>query len=212
MYAPTSKALVALTALLAALVPGQAEACGGFFCNQPQNPGDLPVAQTGENVLFAMSRMGNAFQLEAHVQIAYTGPADRFSWVVPVDTKPELDVGSDAVFARLLEATEPRFGVEWKEEGKCREIPQPPRGNPSYQPPQAGGGTGSGAGPVSDPSPPGVDVSFQGAVGPYDAAVIKSTDTSNSKPLLDWLAENKYFVSPEGSKLIADYVREDKFF
>jgi hypothetical protein len=213
MFSPASKTAVALSALLAATVPGQARACGGFFCNQPTNPDDLPVAQTGENVLFAMSRTGTgAFQLEAHVQIAYTGPADRFSWVVPVDTKPELDVGSDAVFTRLLQATEPRFGVEWKEEGKCRTIPQPPGNNEGVsdgRPPQAGGGTGSAADPSSKP---GVDVSFQGAVGPYDAAVIKSTSTTDSKPLLDWLAENKYFVSAEGSKLIADYVREDKFF
>src|SRR5688572_1991380 len=148
MYAPTSKALVALVALLAALVPGQADACGGFFCNQPQNPGDLPVAQTGENVLFAMSRMGDgAFQLEAHVQIAYTGPADRFSWVVPVDTKPELDVGSDVIFSRLLQATEPQFSVEWKEEGKCRVNPDPPSNlNPrgTLQPPQAGGSNNFG--------------------------------------------------------------------
>src|SRR5687767_2644177 len=128
MFSPSSKSMLALAVLLAAMVPGQAQACGGVFRNQPQNPGDLPVAQTGENVLFAMSRMGNgAFQLEAHVQIAYTGPADRFSWVVPVDTKPELDVGSDLVFSRLLGATEPQFGVEWKEEGTCRVIPPPPR-------------------------------------------------------------------------------------
>src|SRR5687767_14842018 len=116
MHAPTSKTLAAAAAVLSALIPGQADACGGFFCNQPQGPGDLPVAQTAENVLFAMSRMGSgAFQLEAHVQIAYTGPVDRFSWVVPVDTKPELDVGSDTVFSQLLQATEPRFAVEWKE-------------------------------------------------------------------------------------------------
>jgi hypothetical protein len=213
MYATTSRMLIALAALLAVVVPGQAQACGGFFCNQPQSPGDLPVAQTAENVLFAMSRTpSGAFQLEAHVQIAYTGPADRFSWVVPVDTKPELDVGSDAVFTQLLQLTEPRFNVEWKEEGKCRNLPMT-NGRPLPPPQSSGGGGRTGSGDNAGPGgTPGVDVSFQGAVGPYDAAVIKSTDTTDSKPLLDWLAENKYFVSAEGSKLIADYVREDKFF
>ena len=216
MQPPTSKCLAAALAVLAVAIPARARACGGFFCNQPQNPNDLPVAQTGENVLFAMSRSGDRFQLEAHVQIAYKGPADRFSWVVPVDAKPELDVGSDQVFARLLQLTQPSFGVEWQTEGVCREPPPPPPG-PSYgggSRPSAPGGGGNFTQPPADPAPrpPGVEVSFQGAVGPYDAAVIKSTDPNDSKPLLDWLAENKYFVSPEGSKLIADYVREDKFF
>jgi hypothetical protein len=212
MQPPAWKSLVPLAVGLTVMIPGRAEACGGFFCNQAPDPRNLPVAQTGENVLFAMSRSGDRFQLEAHVQIAYTGPADRFSWVVPVDSKPDLDVGSDLVFERLLAQTQPSFSVDWHTEGTCREDtppPQPPRGYSSPDP----GGVGNGA-PTLDPThkPPGVDVSFQGAVGPYDAAVIKSTDPNDSKPLLDWLAENHYFVSPEGSKLIADYVREDKYF
>src|SRR3954453_5871050 len=148
MQPPASKYLAALAVGLAFLVPVRADACGGFFCNQPQGPNNLPVAQTGENVLFAMSRMGDQFQLEAHVQIAYTGPADRFSWVVPVDSKPDLDVGSDLVFARLLQLTEPSFGVEWKPEGTCREdTPPPPQYPPgNYPTGPAPGYTGGGAG------------------------------------------------------------------
>jgi hypothetical protein len=201
---------------LAALIPGKrAAACGGFFCNQPQNPDELPVAQTGENVLFAMSRTpSGTYQLEAHVQIAYTGPADRFSWVVPVDAMPALDVGSDTVFSQLLSVTEPRFAVAWKEEGTCIDIP-PPDAGPPRDYPTAPGSRPQSPPPSSGPSPtppPGVDVSFRGDVGPYDASIIKSTDASNPKPLLDWLAENKYFVSPQAGKLIADYVREEKLF
>jgi hypothetical protein len=202
-------ALLALAAVMGS--PARARACGGFFCNQPQTPGDLPVAQTAENVLFAMSRAGDRYQLEAHVQIAYTGPADRFSWVVPVDSMPALDVGSDQVFARLIQATEPQFDVTWKEEGTCRMIPEPDHGRPTLDEGKAAPGASP---PRSAPTmgSAGVDVSFRGDVGPYDAAVIRSTDPGDPKPLLDWLAANKYFVSPEGSKLIADYVREDKFF
>jgi hypothetical protein len=204
--------MAALAVGLAVLVPGRADACGGFFCNQSQDPNNLPVAQTGENVLFAMVPSGDRFQLEAHVQIAYKGPADRFSWVVPVDSMPELDVGSDIVFTRLLAATQPAFTVDWHTEGTCREIPPP---SPSNTYPTAPGGLAppsNGSVSVDNTDNHGVDVSFQGVVGPYDAAIIKSTDPNDSKPLLDWLTQNRYFVTDQGSKLIADYVREEKFF
>src|SRR4029453_1593800 len=108
-------------ALILAAAPGPAAACGGFFCNQPNGPNDQPVAQTAENVLFAMDRAASGqFELTAHIQIFYTGPADRFSWVVPVDSEPKLGVGSNIVFSALLNNTQPRFGLEWRESGTCR--------------------------------------------------------------------------------------------
>jgi hypothetical protein len=187
-----------------------AAACGGFFCNQPNGPNDQPVAQTAENVLFAMDRTPNGqFALTAHVQIFYTGPADRFSWVVPVDSEPKLGVGSNAVFNVLLGATQPRFQIEWRETGICRVAnPPPPAASPA--PPASPGGAfaaDAGAG-----GRPGVAVAFRGDVGPYDAAVIKSTDPNDPKPLIDWLVANRYFVSPESTRLIEQYVREDKYF
>ena len=36
--------------------------------------------------------------------------------------------------------------------------------------------------------------------------------TTDPKPLLDWLATNKYFVTEAGARLIEDYVRQDKYF
>jgi MYXO-CTERM domain-containing protein len=200
----------ACAALMLAVAAPRARACGGFFCNQPTFPTDVPVAQTAENVLFAMERTSTGqFQLEAHVQIFYTGPADRFSWVVPVDSMPTVGVGSNAVFTALLQQTTPRFQLNWVDVGVCK---------PSmYPPPLPGGGVGgtggSGGGFAADAAAgPGVSVTFRGDVGPYDAAVIKSTSTTDAGPLLDWLAENKYFVTDQGKRLIEDYVREDKFF
>jgi hypothetical protein len=196
--------------LLLLLPPPMARACGGFFCNQPDNPFDLPVAQTAENVLFAMERDASGqFKLEAHVQIFYTGPADKFSWVVPVDSAPELGVGSNAVFSALLNATRPSFGLDWRVEGTCREPPggYPP---PSVSSPTPGaGGSFDAASAAGDG---GVTVSFRGDVGPYDAAVIKSDDPGNPAPLIDWLNANMYFVTPEGARLIAEYVKENKHF
>src|SRR5688500_13846283 len=90
----TAAAAPLLGAAALLLLPASpAQACGGFFCNQPDDPFNLPVAQTAENVLFAMDRdPSGQFKLEAHVQIFYTGPADKFSWVVPVDSAPTVDV------------------------------------------------------------------------------------------------------------------------
>jgi hypothetical protein len=103
-----------------AIAGSRAQACGGFFCDRPQTPTDLPVAQTGENVLFAMDPLPSGLNhLEAHIQIFYTGPADRFSWVVPVDALPTLDVGSNAVFTALDTRTRPRLMVTRTREGVC---------------------------------------------------------------------------------------------
>ena len=74
----------------------EARACGGFFCNRPDNPFDPPpVVQTAENVLFAVNPSPDTGipRLEAHIQIFYSGPAAAFSWILPVDAAPTLDVG-----------------------------------------------------------------------------------------------------------------------
>jgi MYXO-CTERM domain-containing protein len=202
-------ALLAAAVTTSAAVPlRRAEACGGFFCNQPQDPNNLPVAQTAENVLFAMDRTADGkFALEAHVQIFYTGPADKFSWVVPVDNQPTVAVGSNGVFAALLAATRPRFTVGFQDVGTCR----PPMFPPPQPPMSSAGGSVDAAG-AADSGTGGVNIAFRGDVGPYDAAVIKSTDPQDSKPLIDWLITNQYFVTDEAKRLIADYVRQEKFF
>jgi hypothetical protein len=199
-----------LGGIAVAAAPGTAAACGGFFCNRPVDPADVQVAQTAENVLFAMDRdPSGQFKLEAHVQIFYTGPADKFSWVVPVDSQPTLDVGSNAVFTALLGATQPSFGITWTTVGICKDASRSADQNGTAG---TGGSAGSGGPAFGAPTAGGVSVAFRGDVGPYDAAVIKSTDRNDPKPLLDWLTENKYYVSPEATQLIAQYVLEDKYF
>src|SRR5262245_9121777 len=95
--------------MLAALVlagvsaPRIAEACGGTFCDNGPMP--MPVDQTGENVAFVMLKD----QVEAHIQIQYRGEAPKFSWVVPVQSLPEVEVGSQGLFDKLLQATVPVY-------------------------------------------------------------------------------------------------------
>ncbi len=200
---------LAMAAVLLAPVR-HVHACGGFFCNQPDSPfGPLPVAQTAENVLFAVDPdPSGKSRLEAHVQIFYTGPVDRFSWVVPVDGKPTLGVGSNQMFAVLDQQTKPQFQLDWHDEGICRDDG---RGLSDNAGPGAGS-TKSGASPPQAAEGRGVEVAFRGDVGPYDASVLRSKDPKDPSALKEWLAENKYFIADDAGRLIDDYVKEEKWF
>ena len=130
--------------------PPPVQACGGFFCNQPDSPlAPPPVAQTAENVLFAMDRNpAGQYNLEAHVQIFYTGPADRFSWVVPVDSEPKLEVGTNRLFQVLEPTTRPSHAVNYREEGTCKAVQNPPSPSPG----SGGSGGASGFADAGAPS------------------------------------------------------------
>jgi hypothetical protein len=202
----------ALTALALALVaPGRsARACGGLFCNNP--PADpfapLPVAQTGENVVFAVdSAADGTTTVTAHIQILYSGPADKFSWVVPVDAVPQLGTGTDQLFTTLAQLTQPRFQPQYLVQGTCIDPPYYGTGAGGA----AAGGFGGAAGTTGagGTSGGGVTVAFQGAIGPFDAAVIQSTD---GQALRDWLTTNGYYVGPDASSIIDAYVQEGKVF
>ena len=75
-------------------------ACGGFFCELA-----LPVVQTGEAIVFGVE--GN--KVTMHVQILYQGPAEGFSWVLPVPFKPNVAVGLDRIFTAMFTQTLPQF-------------------------------------------------------------------------------------------------------
>src|SRR5262245_16344126 len=193
--------------------PDPAQACGGLFCNsRPPDPfAPLPVAQNGENVVFAITKdpAGGAPTIAAHIQILYTGDAAKFSWVVPVEAVPVLSTGTDRLFTMLSNLTQPSYVPSNQVSGTC--IPQMistgsggTNGGTAGTNGSAGGfGTGSGG------SGGGVIVSFQGAVGPFDAAVVSSTDPAELKT---WLTTNGYVVSDAASALIDAYVSEHKYF
>jgi hypothetical protein len=206
---PLAAGAAMIAAALAA--PRAAHACGGFFCNPPNQPGgDPPIAQAAENVLFALGRdpITGRGRVEAHVQIVYTGAADQFSWVVPVPSVPEVDVGSDLAFAIIEPRTRPSFQVQQVVEGTCK-------GQGRSQGFGCAGGsysaTGSAPGPGADAGTgtPTVEVAFRGNVGPYESAVIRSEDPA---ALEAWLVEHAYFVSPEASQIIRGYVDAGNYF
>jgi len=210
------KAAVSVLTLVAVALggwePRAALACGGLFCDgPPPNPfSPLPVAQNGENVVFAIDKdpAGGATRLTAHIQILYTGDAAKFSWIVPVDAAPTLGVGTDQLFTSLLGATQPRFQANYTTDGQC--LPEPPCQSCNKTPMASGGPSNGGfdAGTASVPAD-AVKVSFQGAVGPYDGAVIQSTDPTALKT---WLTTNGYVVDDTAAEIIDAYVGENKFF
>jgi hypothetical protein len=178
-----------------------AQACGGFFCDRPGTTGTLPIAQAAENVLFVMSKDANgAATVDAHIQIKYTGPASKFSWIVPVTSTPTVTIGSDILFERIEPPTRPSFNISYQLEGNCSGVSGVGAGCGSA----ASGGSASspGFGPVADAGV-GVDVLATGSVGPFDYVVIKSQDGAT---LQTWLTDNGYYVSPDSTTIINDYV------
>jgi len=187
-----------------------AQACGGFFCDRPSVVTGPPIAQAAENVVFALNRdpVTGVATVEAHIQIVYAGAADQFSWIVPMTSEPTLSTGSDVLFQILEPKTRPTFTTQFTTEGTCKNSGGASIGCGGGSTNATSGGPkgyfDAGVAPV-----PTVDVSFHGNVGPFDAAVIRS---DNAAALEDWLAEHKYFVTPEASKIIQTYVAKGTFF
>ncbi|WNG37246.1 DUF2330 domain-containing protein [Archangium violaceum] len=166
----------------------RAEACGGFFCSQ------VPIDQAGERIVFGVS--GNS--VEAHIQIQYKGAAEEFAWVVPMQAKPTLGIGSARLFSYLDAVTQPSFQLQWEE--SCRPlfggIPVGAPQEDNAGPPSAGGGGG-------------VVVVSREDVGPYDAAILTAND---AVALRTWLTTNGYDIPESAGKALEPYVGNGYYF
>jgi hypothetical protein len=197
----TALALGALTFA----APRLAHACGGFFCSQQQ-----PVNQAAERIIFADNGDGT---ITAVIQIMYEGPADDFSWVLPVSQvigPGQLGVGSDLAFARLQLATNPQYNLTTRIEGQCRDV----------------GGVGidpADADPVvresceDNPYLAGcgseVTVEGTGVVGAFEYTIIsvEAGATDPATPARDWLTANGYDVTPQGAALLGPYLADGMY-
>src|SRR5690348_6944012 len=136
--------------LFVVLAPPSARACGGFFCT------NVPVDQSAERIIFAVNE--GAGTIDAYVQINYSGSPDRLAWVVPVPSRPKVDVADMALFNELDLLTQPNY-IAPPLPSNCQ-IPVPAAA-------EAGG----------------VNVFGQGSVGAYDYAIVGSQD---SQELVQW--------------------------
>ena len=205
-----SRTEVALVSVLAApalwlAAPSSAQACGGTFCDA--GPSVMPVDQTGENVMFVVADG----QVEAHIQIQYTGDPERFAWIVPVMAEPTVEVGSDLLFTALQDATVPTFTVSTRTEG-CSS--------------GGGGGAGGGGGcgvtlqaerpasfdedvPVGGEDEGEPTVRQRDLAGSYEYVVLEGGSTEG---IVGWLDENGFAQDDDAPPILQDYIDDGFLF
>ena len=191
--------------LLGALALGArpAAACGGFFCSQAQ-----PVNQAAERIIFAQNPDAS---ITAVIQILYEGPSENFSWLLPINGVPandQLGVASDVAFQRLQFATNPQFNLTTTVEGSCR-------GEFAAQDTPTAGG--SAANPVRETCEDNallagcdVNVEASGVVGAFEWTVLSVNPNVEDPvaPTLEWLTQNGYDVTPQGTALLGPYLAD----
>lgn len=183
--------LIRLTALLLLTAPVPAWACGGFFCNFQD-----PVNQIAERILYVQEKA----KVTVHIQIKYKGPADKFSWVLPLQKLPTLGIGSDSVFSALEQSTKPVFYLQQESVPGCY------LQNCMY--PTAGGVQDSASADAGT-NDGGVKILLHEAVGPYDSTVIQGSD---GKVVKKWLDDNGYSQPPGTEVLLDSYAKKDFVF
>src|SRR3954468_10577629 len=130
---------------LVALVPARpARACGGFFC------GTTPVDQTAERIVFKVHEDSTTMI----TQIAYTGKAEDFAWVLPLASVP--DVASLKVFPqRALTALDANTGPQFQLPNECQQF---------FGVPTAAGAGGQPQDDAAGAPPPSVTVHYRAEV------------------------------------------------
>ncbi len=202
-----SKCIVAgaLSAGAVAVQTSPALACGGFFCSQAQ-----AVNQAAERIIFSQNGDGT---VTAVIQILYEGPAENFSWLLPISTVPEGDdiaVASDLAFTRLQQATNPSYRLTTRIEGECRLSSGFGGGGMAgsgFQgfPSAASGGSGGGGA--------GVTVAASGVVGAFEWTALE-LDPALDDPAdaaITWLTENGYDVTPGAEALLGPYLADGNY-
>ena len=105
-----SSGLAAAAALLSfGLGTPEAEACGGFFCNNTN-----PTVQTSERILFSVEDEN----IRAYVQVYYDGPADDLHGLFPWPVT-RCGCGNRRGLHRLDQLTSPRFEIEMDIADEC---------------------------------------------------------------------------------------------
>ena len=191
MHVPIQPILVAapLAAALAVFAPTPAQACGGTFCD---NTGGIPmpVDQRGEDILFIQ----DGPEIEVHVRIQYTGEAEHFAWLVPLQNLPEISVGSDMLFAQLGVATFPvwQHTTSYECEGE-----------------EPGPSTSIGFVPDEDFGGGGPEELLNETVGAFDVVVLQGGTASE---VLSFLETNGYEQDPEAEPILQEYLDEGFLF
>jgi len=174
-----------LLVLSICLIPVDASACGGFFCDNLL----VPVDQTAERILF---RVNADETITTFVEISYTGEPEQFAWVIPTPVPldvADIEVRGAELFDELEVATRPRFrfvsasGASAERSSGC------------------GGFDGREA-----PDPfweEDVEVLATLDIGPFSLEVIEATDAENFNI---WLAVNGYATTATADGALGHYI------
>ncbi len=189
---------ITLTGLVAGGVhlsaPNEAEACGCFV---PPDP-SVPIVQAGERILFGMQ---NGI-VTSHIQVQYSGAAEEFGWLLPMPSIPEMELGTDELFAQLIANTQPKYRLDREYRGDC---PFDPFRNGGF-----GGQSPSDSSSEGDPgSDEGSPLVLRDSIGPYDFAVLRADE---KQPMLDWLSENGFFVPAGTDDVVGPYIQPGAYF
>lgn len=169
--------LLACTLALFAVEPSAA-ACGGFFNVRTLAPEQRPsLAREKVLIVHDAARGRQHFVRE----VAFRRADQRFGFVVPTPTLPEVATVAKNPFTRLRE----RFPF-------------------AVQPPGTGSGYGRGAGGGFGGSGQGVEVLAVEKVGSFTAFTLAATDVA---ALAGWLKDNELTSTPETDRWLENYVR-----
>ena len=184
------------------LVPSEAQACGGTFCDQ--GPTAMPVDQTGENILFHIG--DNSVEAHIQIQIDPETPAEQFAWVIPVVALPEFEVGSQLLFDNMLNGSVPRYGVNQTSDfcGDGGDDGLTTGGDEG-----ANGDSGGETGGMEEPPNDDPEVVFEGSVGAFEIAVL---DGGTVESVMQWLGDNGYQQDPAAEPILAQYLEEEFLF
>jgi hypothetical protein len=205
----TLLSVAAMTALAAQVSPSEAQACGGTFCDGGvPGPQQMPVDQTGENILFVI----DGTQVEAHIQIQYEGDPENFAWIVPVQALPDIEVGSQTLFDNLLDATVPTFTLDQQTE-PCNGQGGVGLGcafAASSRDEAAGGDFGQSTGDGGeDDGTGGPEVVKRGFAGAFQYDVLQGGTIDE---LTDWLILADYLEDDDAPPILEEYLEEDFLF
>jgi MYXO-CTERM domain-containing protein len=199
MHVASIVAGTALAFAIPMLLPSEASACGGNFCDT--GPTAMPVDQTGENILFHIG----ADTVEAHIQIKIDPETDaeKFAWVIPVQALPEFEVGSQILFDNMLNGSVPRYGVNNQTDFCGVQGASEGEGASTGDPAGDGDGDGDGGGPN------GPEVVYRASVGAYEIAVL---DGGTVEGVMQWLGDNGYQQDPNAAPILEQYLADDFLF
>ena len=182
---------LAVGAAIGALLtmPAQrADACG---CFAPPDP-SVPVVQAGEQIVFSHEDG----TVTAHIQIQYEGEASEFGWILPLPSVPDMELGTDELFAQLIATTQPKYRLNRVFDDQCA------------LPPFAAGSTNDGTRDGEQSPDPSVVVK-QDSIGPFDFAVLRGDDREE---MFTWLTENRYFIPGGTEDVVGPYIHTGAYF